>query len=199
MKGSKMFCQKTGTDIRKVVFTKRNTGLILIMLLASILTAGCTGSTNNSQTSSPQPTPVATPTQPVNQDSEWILSFQKYAPLVYLDAKNLKVDSQSSGRTSELLRGDTGTLIIDIKVALKENDQYTISPKYNDAQNEWVQALNDFNSSGNSMLDIIKGLQYPASGDARDNYYTKMESGNSHLKRAVTLFNAETGSSIDLK
>jgi len=169
------------------------------VLLASILATGCTGLTNNFKASSPQPSPdpAQMPSLLVNQDSAWIESFQKYAPLIKLDAENMMTDSTSSDPNAK--RNVASILVSNTREALNENDQCTVSPKYKEAQIEWEQTLEDLNLAGNSMLDIVNNIDAPSKVNDYTNYDTKMKSGYSHLKRAVTLFNAEAVSSIDLK
>jgi hypothetical protein len=126
----------------------------------------------------------------------WTESFQKYAPLVYLDAKTLSNDWKKSD--PNVKRSEANDLVKDVQEASKENYQNPTLPEYDDTMGEWTQALTDLDEAGNSAVNIVD----PAgkSGSSQDwTNIKKIDSGINHLRRAVTLFNAESGSSIELK
>lgn len=173
--------------------------IILFVLMASILAAGCIGSDNNSQvlqsTNTTAPKPVETRNLTATQenttvdvDTAWQENFQKYSKLIKLDAENMQMDWTSSDRTGTVLKTDGKAIVNDTQKALDENNKSTISPKYQDAQNEYVLALNDYNSAGKSLIAMADGLTYPASGDAFENFYKRSDSGERHLKKAIALF-----------
>src|SRR5664280_582987 len=99
--------------------------IILIVLMASILAAGCIGSDNNSQvlqsTNTTAPKPVETRNLTVTQenttvdvDTAWQENFQKYSKLIKLDAENMQMDWTSSDRTGTVLKTDGKAIVLSL-------------------------------------------------------------------------------------
>lgn len=135
------------------------------------------------------------PTTTIDQDQVYKESFTKYSQLVNLDAANLVSDSVSSSRTSQMMSSDSQTIIQDTLRAYSEIKDLNVSSKYTDSYNEYLLALDSYNAAGKSMLNVTTG----GNVDIYTNYMHRANAGTEHMEKAVSLFNVESGSSIQLK
>ncbi|AKB79931.1 hypothetical protein MSHOH_3448 [Methanosarcina horonobensis HB-1 = JCM 15518] len=163
---------------------KKYVYFILFILLISVDGWGFAGSQNVENASQPG-SPLST-IQSTYQDIAWGTNVQK-------NLKILKTDLD--GISGAVNNSDYVTLAVyarqtvnDTQNAIQENDQYTVSPKLQDAQNEWRMALLDYNSAGQFLL---KGANEAKNGTGGAEYFQKANvssnSGTDHLKRASEL------------
>jgi len=184
---------------------------ILIVLILVFLLFGCIGNNTESKNVSagdavqstptaadpvvtPAPTPDVTPTpaQPVYQDAAWGLYIHRSAPLIGTDLAN----AGSAGKNLDFttLGLDGQNMIDDTQRVLDENDQYSISPKYQDAQKEWVLALKDYNSAGKYIVLVADdGKIGKTNSENLNKVIALCNSGSGHLNRATALMQAKAG------
>jgi hypothetical protein len=145
---------------------------ILLVLLASMLAVGCTGSNSEKtssqtseipsqdQASSPQSAPATG-----SQDSEWIASVQKQYPILKNDFDGMNnVTNQYNLSTINNCDPDAITkygqnLMDDAQKALEENSKYTVSPKLQSGQEDWEIALRSCSVAGNSWILTAKDIK----------------------------------------
>jgi len=190
---------------------------ILTILILVFLTLGCTGSKTEYQNGStgdavqptktladkesdsnyvitPTPTPVVTPTptQPVYQDIAWLQYVQRYLPLIGTDFTNAGSAANNSDYTTLSIAGQN--IVDDTQKALDENNQYNISPKYQDAKNEWTLALKDYNSAGEYLILVADDGKIGKTNTENLNKFTSLcSSGTGHLNRVGALIQTEAG------
>lgn len=170
--------------------------IIFFVLLASMLAVGCTGSKDNnaSQASPSQPTEAG------YQDTAWRESIHKYTQLLGTDFENVQVAMNNTTSTDYTALAAFGQNITDhSQAALTENNQYTVSPKFQDAQKEWGLALEDSNSAGKYVImvanDIKNGNMSSKMEDIRQ-YIEYRNSLNVHLNRTTTLMQNAFGTAV---
>lgn len=112
------------------------------------------------------------------QDAQWTANVQKHSASLSEDVKS--VGNTSSNLDSDKLATYGQYLIDDTQTAIEENKQYKVSPKYQDAQNEWGLALQDYSSAGEFMVK--------ASEEAESN-----NTNVDDVKQAVLLINSGSG------
>ena len=79
-------------------------------------------------------------------------------------------------------------IVNDTQNAIQENDQYTVSPKLQDAQKEWRVALQDYNSAGQFLLQGANEAKNGTGGvENFQKARTFSDSGTAHLKKASEL------------
>jgi hypothetical protein len=146
--------------------------LILFILLASMLAVGCTGSnseenvsqnpetSSQDQAGSPQPTAAA-----AYQDVEWNASVQKNYIILKTDFDEM-ANATNNYNYQTLSDSDTDAIskygqniMDDAQKATEENDKYTVSPKFQDTQNEWRTALQISNGAGHSWILCAKDIK----------------------------------------
>lgn len=162
--------------------------IIFFILLASMLAVGCTGvkdNNNASQTSSPQATEAA------YQDTAWRESIQKYTGLLGTDFGNVQAAMNNTNNTDYTALATFGQNITDhSQAALAENNQYTVSPKFRDAQKEWGLVLEDSDSAGKSLIVVANDIKSGNTSSKIDDIQKYMEyrsSMNAHLEKTATL------------
>lgn len=153
-----------------------------------MLAVGCTGvkdNNNASQTSSSQATEAA------YQDTAWRESIHKYTGLLGTDFDNVRVALNDTNNTDYTALATFGQNITDhSQAAITENNQYTVSPKFRDAQKEWGLALGDSNSAGKSVIMVandIKNGNMSSKIDDIQKYTEYRNSMNAHLNKTATL------------
>jgi hypothetical protein len=167
--------------------------LILFVLLASMMAVGCTElkGNNASQISSPQPT------QAVYQDTAWIESIHKYTNLLGTDFKSVQIAMNNTNNSDYTTLVTIGQNISnDSQEALTENNQYTVSPQFQDAQKEWGLALEDSNFAGKSVIMIandIKNGNMNSKIEDIQKYIEYRNSINVHLNRTATIMQTAYG------
>ncbi len=179
---------------------------ILFILLASMLAVGCTGSngeknapqnpetSSQDQASSPQPTAAAT-----YRDVEWNASVQKNYAILKTDfdemaniTNNYNYQTLSDSDTDAIAKYGEN-IMDDAQKATEENDKYTVSPKFQDKQNEWRTALQICNGAGHSWIlsanDIKNGMDSKNGTDNSGNIVNALGytgSATYNMKRVVT-------------
>jgi hypothetical protein len=187
---------------------------ILIVLIFVFLSFGCIGNNTESKNVSAgdavppiktladnesgsnvvTPTPNVTPTstQLVYQDAAWGLYIQRCAPLISTDFTNAGSAADNLDYTTLGINGQN--IVDDTQKALDENGQYNVSPKYQDAQNEWELALQDYNSAGKYMILVADdGKIGKTNSENVKNVTSLCSSGAGHVNRATALMQAEAG------
>lgn len=125
------------------------------------------------------PTPRAVPKEDY-QDAQWTANVQKHSALLSEDIK--AVGNTTSNLDSDKLATYGQYLIDDTQAAVEENNQYMVSPKCQDTQNEWELALKDYSSAGELM---IKASEEAGSNNTDGNDVEQasslIDSGSGHL------------------
>ncbi|WP_048126206.1 hypothetical protein [Methanosarcina lacustris] len=155
---------------------KKYTYLILFVLLASMLTVGCTGS-NNEKTAF--------------QDAAWNESFHNNLALLHTDLNNsINAMDLTDGLNDTSFTMAGQNMIDDSQNALNENNQFIVSPKLQEAQKEWVLGLNDSMSLGKCVLNISndsKNTNLTALNEDVEEFQSIASSMSLHMNRAATL------------
>ena len=84
----------------------------------------------------------------------------------------------------------------DSQAALTENNQYTLSPQFQDTQKEWGLALEDSNSSGKYVIIIANDLRNRNMNSKIDDiqkYTEYRDSMNAHVNKTATLLQTAYG------
>ncbi len=170
--------------------------LVLLVIFATLLAVGCTGSADEETSShaeessvqespTPEPTPEPMPVQEY-QELEWMASVQKYSAIIGTDFDAIGNAADDSDLTSMGIYAQY--LVDDTQDAIKENDKYTVSPSFEDAQKEWRLGLQNYNSAGQFAVlganeldngDYDRGVEYI------DKFATFSNTGSFHLERAT--------------
>ncbi len=177
--------------------------LVLFVIFATLLAVGCTGSADEEtsshmeesssgtadeetssyveESSTPEPTSVQE-----YQDLEWMASVQKYCALIETDSNGISDAAQNSDFASIGLYAQY--LVDDTQVAIEDNDKYTVSPSFEDAQKEWRLGLQNYNSAGQSMelaANEMENENYDKAVEYIEKATTFTNSGTFHLNRAT--------------
>jgi len=157
---------------------KKTIYLILFVLLASMLAVGCTGSSREKTASSG-----------VDQDTSWKESVQKNSALLQTDFENVGTALSDTNNPDYTTLSTTGqNMVDDSQKALTENKQSNVSSKYQDAQKEWVLALEDSNSAGKYLIMVANdGKSGNMNIENVNNVTSFSNSATAHLKRTATL------------
>ena len=117
------------------------------------------------------------------QDIQWGINVQKHLTILKTDFDNV---------SDAVNKSDYSTLAISAQYeidhtlkAIEENDQYEVSPKFQEAQKEWRMGLQDYNSAGQYLLQGAN--EGKSGGTGVDNFQKAAEmssSGTAHLKKA---------------
>ncbi|WP_095644767.1 hypothetical protein [Methanosarcina spelaei] len=157
---------------------------VLLILLFGLIVSGFAESQNDenaSQSSSPLNT-----FKSAYQDIAWGNNVQKHLRILKTDLDGVSNATNNSDYT--MLAVYAQQIVNDTQNATKENDQYTVSPKLQDAQKEWRVALQDYNSAGQFLLH---GANETKNGTVGAENFLKARtfrnSGTDHLKRASEL------------
>lgn len=157
---------------------------VLFVLLFGLIVSGFAESQNDenaSQSSSPLNT-----FKSAYQDIAWGNNVQKHLRILKTDLDGVSNATNNSDYT--MLAVYAQQIVNDTENATKENDQYTVSPKLQDAQKEWRVALQDYNSAGQFLL---QGANEAKNGTVGAETFLKARtfrnSGTDHLKRASEL------------
>jgi len=157
---------------------------ILFILLVALIGWGFEGSRND-ENASQQDSPLNT-FQSAYQDITWGTNVQKNLKILQTDLDGVSNATNNSDYTTLAVYAQQ--TVNDTQNAIQENDQYTVSPKFQDAQNEWRMALQDYNSAGQFLL---QGANEAKNGTGGVEYFQKAKisrnSGTDHLKKASEL------------
>ncbi len=165
------------------VYMKKYIYFALFILLFALIVRGFAVSQNDENTS--QPSPLNT-FKSAYQDIAWGNSVQKHLRILKTDLDGVSNATNNSDYT--MLAVYAQQIVNDTQSAIQENDQYVVSPKLQDAQNEWRLALQDYNSAGQFLL---QGANEAKNGTVGAENFQKAitfrNSGTDHLKRASEL------------
>jgi hypothetical protein len=128
-----------GKSMKKILY------LILIVLLISILTAGCLES-NNTQANSSQSVETENPLKIYSDDTIWLSSVKDN-----LDDLNNTINgiyNSTNNGDFRSLQGYSEVLMMSTDLMIKQNKNFNISSKYVEANNEWLASLQDYYSGG---------------------------------------------------
>jgi hypothetical protein len=167
------------------IFIKRNVYLILIVLLLSIAFSGCTGSHDKSQASSPQ-SAQTTPANTDNGDDAWL----GYVKNNTVDLGNTMDGISKSIKSGEFgsLQGYSEVLTMSADQLIKEDDYYKISPKYQEANKEWLAGLKDYSACGKHLHAASIDAQNGRVNEDDMKWATELrDSGTGHMKKTADL------------
>jgi hypothetical protein len=143
-----------------------------------MLAVGCTGLNNEKKA----PESAA-------QDTAWKESLHNYSLLLKNDFENVGTninDTKNTDYTTLAIIGQN--TIDDSNKALDENNQYNLSAKYQDAQKEWVLALEDSKSAGKYMIMVADdGKKGNVNSENVQNVISFRNSAQARIKRTETL------------
>ena len=182
----------------KNICYKKYVYIILLILLASMLTAGCTGSNSEKTSAQTSGTPAkdqASSQQPAasatSQDTEWKASVQAQYAILKADfdvMSNTTNNYQNLNNSTVDVIGKYGQKIIDdSSKAIEENDKYTVSSNLQDAQTQWGLALKDCKYAGQFWVQSVDDIK---NGSTISANMIKAEastgSGTSNMQRVIT-------------
>jgi len=183
----------------KMKNVKRNVYVIMLFLLVSMLVVGCIGSNkmkNVSQEQASSPQSILG----VYQDLAWKKNFEQNSHNIDVDLQNIQTSEKTiqidkkSNLTSEvnfntdLLVSSEQTLVNDAQDALNESNNFTVSPKYQEAQKEWELALQDYYNGGNYLIIVAnEGEIGKVNPEESKNGQSLLNSAENHKKKAFTL------------
>ena len=166
------------------MYMKKHIYFALLILLVALIVSSFAESQNDenaSQSSSPLNT-----FKSAYQDIAWGNNVQKHLRILKTDLDGVSNATNNSDYT--MLAVYAQQIVNDTQNATKENDQYTVSPKLQDAQKEWRAALQDYNSAGQFLL---QGANEAKNGTVGADNFLKVRtfrnSGTDHLKKASEL------------
>ncbi|AKB35299.1 hypothetical protein MSSAC_0709 [Methanosarcina siciliae C2J] len=154
---------------------------ILIFALIGWVFGGAQNDENASQPDSPLNT-----LQSAHQDIAWGINVQNNLKILKADLDGISNATNNSDYVALAVYAQQ--TVNDTQNAIQENDQYTVSPKLQDAQNEWRLALQDYNAAGQFLL---QGANDAKNGTMGTEYFLNASisrnSGTEHLKNASEL------------
>ncbi len=165
-------------------------GYIVVKGSSSKATKTPTNSSQTNQTSTP---PATTQTQVAYTDLSWAQYVLRQSILIGTDFENVGTAAQNKDFTAIAEEGQQ--IVNDTQKALDENEQYTVSPKYVDAKNEWKEALLDYNAAGKGMVKAANEAKNKDEINALSDLKTAisyMDTGSAHVNRVVAIVKAAT-------
>ncbi|WP_292378078.1 hypothetical protein [Methanosarcina sp. UBA289] len=160
--------------------------IILFILVVALIVRGFAGSQNDENTSQIRPNSPLNTFKSAYQDIAWGTNVQKHLKILKTDLDGVSNATNNSDYTTLAVYAQQ--IVNDTQNATQENDQYTVSPKLQDAQNEWRESLQDYNSAGQFLLQGANEAKNGTGG--LENFQkasTFRNSGTDHLKRASEL------------
>jgi hypothetical protein len=157
--------------------------IVLLFLLSLILFGVFIGlnsekTSSQSQANSPQSTLEST-----YQDVQWGLNVQKNMRVLKSDFDNISSDTNKSDYDALAVAAQYE--VNHTQNAIEENDQYTVSPKLQEPQNEWRAGLQDYNSAGKFLLEGANDAKSGRNGfGSFQKAAASSSSGTDHLKKA---------------
>lgn len=131
---------------------KKYTYLIFFVLLATLIVAGCSGSSNDTapytQNNSSQikASPQNSTNNVTYQDAEWVNNVEDNRDLINADLNNSTHATIISDYKTLATSGQN--LINDSQNALNQSNQFSVSPAYKNAQKEWKLSLENVSNVG---------------------------------------------------
>lgn len=199
---------------------KKYVFIILLILFASMLAVGCTGSNSEKTASQESSTPskdqavsqqtsssatsqesnTSSKDQTVSQqpsssatyqDAEWKASVQTQYSILKTDfdgMANATNNYQNLNSSNADAIGKYGQKIVDdAQKAIEENDKFTVSSKFQDAQTQWGLALKDCKYAGQFWVQSVEDIK---NGNTTSADVTKAEattgSGTYNMQRIIT-------------
>lgn len=166
------------------MYMKKHIYFALLILLVALIVSSFAKSQND-ENASRLGSPLNT-FKSAYQDIAWGNNVQKHLRILKTDLDGVSNATNNSDYT--MLAVYAQQIVNDTQNATKENDQYTVSPKLQDAQKEWRVALQDYNSAGQFLL---QGANEAENGTVGAENFLKARafrnSGTDHLKRASEL------------
>ncbi|AKB82352.1 hypothetical protein MSBR3_1774 [Methanosarcina barkeri 3] len=163
---------------------KKHIYFALLILLIALIVSSFAESQNDENSSRPG--------SPLNafksayQDIAWGNNVQKHLRILKTDLDGVSNATNNSDYITLAVYAQQ--IVNDTQNATKENDQYIVSPKLQDAQKEWRAALQDYNSAGQFLL---QGANEAKNGTVGTENFLKARafrnSGTDHLKKASEL------------
>lgn len=168
------------------VYMKKYIYIAFLILLLALIVRGFTGSQNGENISKVQQNSPLNTFKSAYQDIAWGNNVQKHLRILKTDLDNVSNATNNSDYTTLAVYAQQ--IVNDTQNAIQENDQYTVSPKLQDAQKEWRLALQDYNSAGHFLL---QGADEAKNGIVGAENFQKAitfrNSGTDHLKKASEL------------
>jgi len=158
----------------------------LFILLVVLIVIGFAGSQYGDNASQAQLNSPLNTLKSAYQDIAWGTNVQKHLKILKTDLDGVSNATNNSNYT--MLAVYAQYIVNDTQSAIQENDQYTVSPKLQDAQKEWRLALQDYNSAGQFLL---QGANEAKNGTVGAENFQKAgtlrSSGTDHLQKASEL------------
>lgn len=171
---------------------------MLLILLTSMLALGCTGSNTEKTSSQASGTPSqdqAGSQQPAssaaNQDAEWKMSVQKQYAILKTDFDGMSNATNNyqnlNNSNADAIAKYGQSIVDDAQRAIDENNKYTVSSKFQDAQTQWGLALQDCKYAGQFWVQSVEDIK---NGNTTSANVIKAEastgSGTYNMQRIVT-------------
>ena len=158
----------------------------LFILLVALIVRGFAGSQNDKNASQAQLNSPLSTFKSAYQDIAWGNNVQKHLRILKADLDGVSNAENNSDYTTLAVYAQQ--IVNDTQNAIQENDQYTVSPKLQDAQKEWKAALQDYNSAGQFLLQGANEAKNGTVGaENLQTARTFSDSGTAHLERASEL------------
>jgi hypothetical protein len=111
------------------------------------------------------------------------LNIQKNERILKSDLDNISIAKNKSDYNALAVAAQYE--VDHTQTAIEENDQYQVSPKLQEPQNEWRAALLDYNSAGKFLLEGIIEANSGKNGlESFQKAAALSDSGTAHLKKA---------------
>jgi hypothetical protein len=141
----------------------------------------------NSIVTTPQQTTQETPTnQASNDDTEWLSYVSGHAESFSYDMNGITTSINKGDFSS--LQGYSECLMMETDLAIKEDKKYHLSSKYQAANDEWVEGLQDYNSGAKDVRQVALDAQNgKVNVDATSEGADLCKQGTAHIKNANDL------------
>jgi hypothetical protein len=153
--------------------------------MASMLCIGCTSSNNQQNTSqiASAPEQYENTQSAEDQDAQWISFMQNQSVVLQNDLDAISKTQTSNAEDpfdADNLSKAGQKLVDDTKIAMEENDNYTVSNTLKDAKEYWRLALQNYNSAG--QFTVIGANEYKNSD--KDSATTNLEKAGKFINSA---------------
>lgn len=139
--------------------------LVLFVIFATLLAVGCVGSADEETSDNYEESLSGSADEESSlqveenspqsntstyQDEEWIASAKNQSKIIRTDFAG--ISSARESFDADVLGKWGQNLVNDTREAKEENDNYTVSSTLQDAQKQWVLALQDYNKAGKFIV-----------------------------------------------
>lgn len=165
---------------------KKQISFILFILLVALIAESLAGSQKDKNVYQVQSKSLQNTIKSAYQDIAWGNNVQKQLRILKTDLDGVSSAANNSNYTALTVYAQQ--TVNDTQNAIQENDQYTVSPKLQNAQKEWRLALQDYNSAGHLLLqgaNEVKNVTREAENLQKARTYS--DSGTYHLKKVSEL------------